>query len=182
MFSALNRINNNHIHFLYCIGTVALHSFTLNLQAKEKNEISGDNALHVAVRIKDTRAVTLLLRHDADSKMKNHDGKSALDLATEMDDKDIIELLSDQSVQAFVATFQGRGSFKSEEKEIVLLNAEDAESPKSDNDAGSELEVVEENDGIDLPLPNLAVRHGTGIINHSENFQCFHYFTSFRFV
>jgi len=99
-----------------------LYCLEHGLSPKMKNVQSGDNALHMAVATENVRTVAILLRYGADPRAPNKAGRDARELAEEMKNDDIIELVGDQSVDMFATTFRGTSSFR----EIPGL--EDAES------------------------------------------------------
>lgn len=96
--------NKNHKMILYCLEN--------GLKPNEPNEQSGDNALHMAVWEQDVRIATILLKYGADPTRDNLHHKTPIDIANELKDDNLIELLDTQTFDAF--SEGSRGTFHSE--------------------------------------------------------------------
>jgi len=58
-----------------------------------QQDFSGNTALHYAIKLKDKYVINMLAYHKADPNIKNEQGLSAFDMANEMEDSSIIEIL-----------------------------------------------------------------------------------------
>jgi len=84
---------------------------TNGISPDAQNENNGETALHTAVRIRDLKVVTLLSKYKANPEIKNKKDETALTIATENRDDDILELLSPDT-QEIIRQRLGSGDSK----------------------------------------------------------------------
>eukprot|EP01084_Bolivina_argentea_P018408 34282_1 len=68
----------------------------------DQNSQNGDTSLHIATRIGDIKTITILSRYGADLYITNNQRETAVSIAMENNDDDIIELLTPETHQLFI--------------------------------------------------------------------------------
>ena len=91
------------------------------LQTNEQNEQNGETALHTAVRTTDLKVVTVLSKHRADASIKNKKGETALTIAKDNNDADIIELLAPETQEVIRQRLASGGAQAADKPKYTVL-------------------------------------------------------------
>lgn len=90
----LNQVNNKFENIVIMSTKLrALSSLVITSENINQQDIFGNTALYYAINLRDKEEINLLVYKKADQNIKNNQGISPLDLAKQINDKDILDIL-----------------------------------------------------------------------------------------
>jgi len=101
-------------------------------EGMNKQDLLGNTALHYAVQLKDKYALANLAHYGADSTIKNNDGLTAMDLANETKDEEILNLLNNP-MEFLKKKSSSGGKFKKMFSKLKESSSSDISSSSSSN-------------------------------------------------
>lgn len=91
IFNHVNNKNENELIIATKLGVLCKELFKSN--EVNQQDYLGNTALYYAIKLKDREAINMLVYHKADPTIKNYQGVSAIDLADQMKEEFIFEIL-----------------------------------------------------------------------------------------